>query len=261
MAGADAPTGQHLCVGRTIATGTDQPRRSEGDDCLWGILWLLNSHREDGKVNPGLPLEHGMPYDPDRGYTDAYCRRVYANDPGRLVYPPESPDGWGYGGNLPPYFCPTPGPAPSPIPSPSASPGGPPPDGGAHPDVNKLLLLNYGKCQIGKPFVFFLDMDPPCKELLATATPKSSDTCDGKACDSTDPSRQLTWRVTRGGQSWPVGDEDSVDIGCATVKPGPIEMTFNRTIVGRSACTFTLAATYVDSAGHAHDQSVQVSVQ
>lgn len=141
---------------------------------------------------------------------------------------------------------PSPSPTPSSSPTPQPTPTSTPSPGES--DVNKLLLLNYGKCKLGQPFVFYLN-DPACKELLATATPKSSADCDGKACDATQHGRDLFWVVTLGTRSWAVDDVDAVDIGCAVVSPGPVEMTFNRTIIGSSPCTFTLTAILIDPAG------------
>jgi hypothetical protein len=116
----DTFDGHLLCAGRTAVSGQDEWRTPSGDDCLRGSIYMLQSHNHEGAagvldMRSGLICRDGE----GRDCSDAFCRRVYP-DKERLVYPPESPDGWEYSGNLPPVFCETA--PPSPAPSPSATP-------------------------------------------------------------------------------------------------------------------------------------------
>lgn len=248
----DSYNNQRICVGRTDRTGENFHHADDEDDCLWGVMWLLKK---------GSTIKDGMLYDDLRGYTDAYCRRVGGSklpwDPTKLTYPPMSPDHWGYNSNRPPDFCYDypPSPVPTPIPAPPGV-----------SDVNKLLILNYGKCVLKHPFVFYLDTD--CKELLITATPKAATTCDGKACDAEHHGRDLKWHVEKGtgdiqGGPYPIPDTgEDVDInGCATVSAGPVEMTFNRRIVGTHSCKFDLVADLIAPDGKAFHAVAHVSIE
>lgn len=166
-----------------------------------------------------------------------------------------------------PTPTPTPGPSPTPEPTPTPRPTPvstpaptPTPDPGGFSDVTKLLLLNYGKCEIGKPFL----LKRGCKELLVTATPKASPPCVNDNCDAESHGRRLSWKVTApGGLVLPVPDEGETQVGnCAVLSPGPIELTFNRTIKPKNGgCSFKLRVDLDAPDGQHFFKEVEVLVE
>lgn len=135
----------------------------------------------------------------------------------------------------PPTPAPTPAPAPTPTPTPSPQATGP-------SDVAYLLLLNYGKCVPGRPFV----ITPRCPYIEATATPKQANGLDARR-----HGKNLVWRVN--GVVIP-DDAAGIDVGCVLVAAGPNDMTFNRVFYrkGDGACTTPIQVALWDPQAREH---------
>lgn len=225
--------GSHLCFAK------EDPTSTSCHPCAW-----LNEYDLRGG---NVVLDGGWVLDEGRGYRDFFCRRTLNK---RDIL-----NDWEYFGVCAPrQLQAIPGVAcPSPDPGPSAPPTG-------VSDVKKLLLLNYGKCEVGKPFL----LTKGCKELLATATPKAEPPCVTGNCDAVSHGRRLYWHVVAAdGTAIPIPDEGDTPVGaCAVISPGPEELTFNRTIKPlNGGCIFKLRVELDAPDGMHFSKEVEVTVE